>query len=311
MQCPVDFNPDERALYDNLRENTIVSIDEASKFGSDSIKPGSYANVLQQIESLRLVCNIGLHYYTRHDKVTKNIPEADEWAKIAQTTFNIEREMVPILCLQCSSASDITETISENPTTASQNPLFFSCLRFICAECTQVSGQNPKCGHKPRCAVAQTDIGLPSKVKALITDIKSLPPYEKCVIFSTWRMTLDIVEAGLEQSSISSVRFDGKVPQRSRQKVVDNFRNDPSVRVMLLTLSCGAAGNPTLKEQALARIHRIGQTQEVTTVRFFMRNSFEHVRELNFLNGISDTATASYQKAGVEEIFSRAVTLAS
>ncbi|KAM0300599.1 hypothetical protein ACHAPM_005870 [Fusarium culmorum] len=260
MQCPVDFNPDERALYDNLRENTIVSIDEASKFGSDSIKPGSYANVLQQIESLRLVCNIGLHYYTRHDKVTKNIPEADEWAKIAQTTFNIEREMVPILCLQCSSASDITETISENPTTASQNPLFFSCLRFICAECTQVSGQNPKCGHKPRCAVAQvstsgqsletslsdmqpqTDIGLPSKVKALITDIKSLPPYEKCVIFSTWRMTLDIVEAGLEQSSISSVRFDGKVPQRSRQKVVDNFRNDPSVRVMLLTLSCGAAG---------------------------------------------------------------------
>ncbi|PTD08869.1 putative SWI/SNF-related matrix-associated actin-dependent regulator of chromatin subfamily A member 3-like protein 1 [Fusarium culmorum] len=310
MQCPVDFNPDERALYDNLRENTIVSIDEASKFGSDSIKPGSYANVLQQIESLRLVCNIGLHYYTRHDKVTKNIPEADEWAKIAQTTFNIEREMVPILCLQCSSASDITETISENPTTASQNPLFFSCLRFICAECTQVSGQNPKCGHKPRCAVAQvstsgqsletslsdmqpqTDIGLPSKVKALITDIKSLPPYEKCVIFSTWRMTLDIVEAGLEQSSISSVRFDGKVPQRSRQKVVDNFRNDPSVRVMLLTLSCGAAGltltvatraylmephwNPTLKEQALARIHRIGQTQEVTTVRFFMRNSFEH-----------------------------------
>lgn len=55
-------------------------------------------------------------------------------------------------------------------------------------------------------------------------------------------MTLDIVEAGLEQSSISSVRFDGKVPQRSRQKVVDNFRNDLSVRVMLLTLSCGAAG---------------------------------------------------------------------
>ncbi|QYS92916.1 Alpha-1,6-mannosyltransferase subunit [Trichoderma simmonsii] len=33
--------------------------------------------------------------------------------------------------------------------------------------------------------------------------------------------------------------------------------------------------NPTLEEQALARIHRIGQTQEVTTVRFYMRDSFE------------------------------------
>ncbi|UZP43118.1 hypothetical protein NXS19_010934 [Fusarium pseudograminearum] len=310
MQCPVDFSPEERALYDNLRQNTIVSIDKASKYGSDSIKPGSYANVLQQIESLRLVCNIGLHYHTRHDKVIRSIPEADAWAKIAQTTFNMEREMALIICLRCSSASDITETISDGPATTSQNPLFFSCLRFICAECTQSSGQNIECGHNPRCAVAQvstsgqsletslsdmqpqTDIGLPSKVKALITDIKSLPPHEKCVVFSTWRMTLDIVEAGLEQSSISSVRFDGKVPQRSRQKVVDNFRNDPSVHVMLLTLSCGAAGltltvatraylmephwNPTLEEQALARIHRIGQTREVTTVRFFMRDSFEH-----------------------------------
>ncbi|CAG1980246.1 unnamed protein product [Fusarium graminearum] len=310
MQCPVDFSPEERSLYDNLRQDTVVIIDEATNCDSDSVKPGSYANVLQQIESLRLVCNIGLHYHTRHEKVAKNIPEANKWTKIAQTTFNMEREMVPTLCLRCSSASDITETISEGPTTTSQNPLFFSCLRFICAECTQSSGQNLECGHNPRCAVAQvstsgqsletslsdvqpqTDIGLPSKVKALITDIRNLPPHEKCIVFSTWRMTLDIVEAGLEQSSISSVRFDGKVPQRSRQKVVDNFRNDLSVRVMLLTLSCGAAGltltvatraylmephwNPTLEEQALARIHRIGQTQEVTTVRFFMRNSFEH-----------------------------------
>lgn len=36
--------------------------------------------------------------------------------------------------------------------------------------------------------------------------------------------------------------------------------------------------NPTLEEQALARIHRIGQTREVTTVRFYVRNSFEEVK---------------------------------
>lgn len=35
--------------------------------------------------------------------------------------------------------------------------------------------------------------------------------------------------------------------------------------------------NPTLEEQALARIHRLGQTKEVTTVRLFMRDSFEEV----------------------------------
>jgi SNF2 family DNA or RNA helicase len=40
--------------------------------------------------------------------------------------------------------------------------------------------------------------------------------------------------------------------------------------------------NPTLEEQALARIHRIGQTREVTTVRFYVRDSFEEVSCLIF-----------------------------
>ncbi|KAK2752963.1 hypothetical protein CKAH01_06204 [Colletotrichum kahawae] len=33
--------------------------------------------------------------------------------------------------------------------------------------------------------------------------------------------------------------------------------------------------NPFIEEQALARIHRIGQTKEVTTIRFFIRDSIE------------------------------------
>lgn len=32
-----------------------------------------------------------------------------------------------------------------------------------------------------------------------------------------------------------------------------------------------------MEEQALARIHRIGQEREVTTVRFFVSDSFEEV----------------------------------
>ena len=35
--------------------------------------------------------------------------------------------------------------------------------------------------------------------------------------------------------------------------------------------------NPTIEEQALARVHRIGQQKEVTTVRFFVKDTFEEV----------------------------------
>jgi SNF2 family DNA or RNA helicase len=55
-------------------------------------------------------------------------------------------------------------------------------------------------------------------------------------------MTLDIVESGLKQAHVRYLRFDGKVPQNERQGIINTFRQDSSVEVLLLTLSCGAAG---------------------------------------------------------------------
>lgn len=37
--------------------------------------------------------------------------------------------------------------------------------------------------------------------------------------------------------------------------------------------------NPTSEEQALARIHRIGQTKPVTTIRYLMKDTIEEVSE--------------------------------
>lgn len=55
-------------------------------------------------------------------------------------------------------------------------------------------------------------------------------------------MALNVVEAGLKQFKIPFLRYDGKVPQTERQGVIDKFRQDPSVTVLLLTLACGAVG---------------------------------------------------------------------
>jgi SNF2 family DNA or RNA helicase len=35
--------------------------------------------------------------------------------------------------------------------------------------------------------------------------------------------------------------------------------------------------NPAVEEQALARIHRLGQTREITTIRYVMDNTYEDV----------------------------------
>lgn len=71
------------------------------------------------------------------------------------------------------------------------------------------------------------------------------------VVFSTWRLTLDLIKAELDKENIPSTRFDGKIPQKDRQSVVETFESDPSIRVMLLTLSCGAVGQVTAHLQRL------------------------------------------------------------
>ncbi|GAW27260.1 putative SWI SNF-related matrix-associated actin-dependent regulator of chromatin subfamily A member 3-like 3 [Rosellinia necatrix] len=311
----VDFTPEERESYEKIRHQTITNIDEA--FGNDVTPSMSYiyVNVLQQIESLRLFSNLGLHYLSRHTKPSRQCLEPDQWGKNAQRTFNSQREMASIFCMQCSSALGLTETLLDDTAHPTESAQFTSCLQFICGECASkkyLSGKVVGCEHRPPCPVAPVstsgvaleEVGhlitsniepvsfcLPSKIKAFIEDIKGVPRDVKCIVFSTWRLTLDLISRGLEDEGIKSIRFDGKVPQKDRQSVLDSFNSDPNLRVMLLTLSCGAVGltltvasraylmephwNPTLEEQALARIHRLGQSREVETVRFYVRDSFE------------------------------------
>lgn len=65
------------------------------------------------------------------------------------------------------------------------------------------------------------------------------------IVFSSWRLTLNVIERALSQTGIRCLRFDGKVPQSERQDVINRFKEDPSVRVLLLTLACGNFGYPS------------------------------------------------------------------
>ncbi|KAL8318202.1 hypothetical protein RB597_005463 [Gaeumannomyces tritici] len=319
--CPVEFLGPERELYKQASERLITKIDEAFHQGSELSRSTFYVNVLQQIESLRLICNLGTQYHTRKDPedtdAASTMTSKAKWAGLAQRAFNVERDLRLMVCLQCADTFDTTEVAFEDPFSPHRTTaLLFSCLKYLCSDCTnklKPTDRGPGCGHSPSCHSAEISISstdredlpettpsdlhdfqpseLPSKVKALIDDLKQLPLDTKSVVFSSWRMTLDVIERGLRQAKIGVVRFDGKVQQRDRKSVVEKFKANGNVRVMLLTLPCGAVGltltvasraylmephwNPTLEDQALARIHRIGQKKEVTTVRFYIRDSFE------------------------------------
>ncbi|KAI0183059.1 SNF2 family N-terminal domain-containing protein [Xylaria flabelliformis] len=314
----VDFEPNERALYEEVKTQTIANMREVA-FGKPSLAAPRFANVIQQINQMRLICNMGLHYSSRHEhNVTNNCEttQRTDWERIAQSTFHLQYETTTLACELCGSPTNMTDNLLDD-SGATSKALFSECRRFFCSDCTQSPQQGPRsitCGHRPSHSMATVSLNrsaleedsieidshptsmlsftwLPSKVKALVAELSIQPVGIKSVVFSTWRMTLDIVEQGLKQAGIGHLRFDGKVPQKERKGIIDRFRKDPTIQVLLLTLTCGAVGltlteasraylmephwNPTLEEQALARVHRLGQKKEVTTFRYYIRDTFE------------------------------------
>lgn len=90
---------------------------------------------------------------------------------------------------------------------------------------------------------------------------------------------------------IRCVRLDGTLSATTRASVIRVFRTNPDIKVLLATITCGGVGldltaasrayivepqwNPMSESQALDRIHRLGQKNEVKTIRYVMKGSWE------------------------------------
>ncbi|KKA27352.1 hypothetical protein TD95_003199 [Thielaviopsis punctulata] len=142
--------------------------------------------------------------------------------------------------------------------------------------------------------------GPSTKVRALLEDLlaskaKSLaapsePPY-KSVVFSGWTSHLDLIQVALDDAGLKYVRLDGTMSRAMRSAAMEAFREDPSVDVILVSISAGGLGlnltagnsvyvmepqyNPAAEAQAIDRVHRLGQKRPVRTVRYIMEDSFE------------------------------------
>jgi len=113
----------------------------------------------------------------------------------------------------------------------------------------------------------------------------------KTVVFSQWTTMLDRVEDALDNTGIRYERLDGTMKREDRSRAMEALKNDPSCEVLLVSLKAGGVGlnltaaqrvylmdpywNPAVENQAVDRIHRLGQTKPVTTVKLIIENSIE------------------------------------
>ncbi|CAG8585042.1 12272_t:CDS:10 [Ambispora leptoticha] len=102
---------------------------------------------------------------------------------------------------------------------------------------------------------------------------------KKFLVFAHHHVVLDGFSKDLDCKSINYIRIDGSVPSAKRQVLVDQFQNDSSIRIALLSITAANTGltltaadlvvfaelywNPATLLQAEDRAHRIGRNERV------------------------------------------------
>ncbi|CAN0900454.1 DNA repair protein RAD5A [Linum grandiflorum] len=194
---------------------------------------------------------------------------------------------------------------------AFEDAVLTPCAHRLCRECLLSSWRNASSGLCPVCRKAVTKQELitaptdsrfqidveknwieSSKVVALLRELEILRASgSKSIVFSQWTAFLDLLQIALTRNNISFLRLDGTLNLGQREKVIKQFSEDDNIMVLLMSLKAGGVGinltaassafvmdpwwNPAVEEQAVMRIHRIGQTKPVMIKRFIVKGTVE------------------------------------
>jgi non-specific serine/threonine protein kinase len=131
------------------------------------------------------------------------------------------------------------------------------------------------------------DSGKFNLLKDLTTE--ALEAGRKILLFSQFRGMLSLIRSWLDEVGTQYLYLDGTT--RNRQELIDQFSQDESVRLFLISLKAGGAGlnlmaadtviiydpwwNPAVESQAVDRAHRIGQNKTVSVYRLVTEDSVE------------------------------------
>lgn len=324
--CHVDLLHEERELYDRMEE-------EAKKVVNNYINDGSvtrnYSTVLSIILRLRQICtDVAL---CPHD-IKSLLPE-DNVIDVSKNPELLEK-MVSLLqdgddfdCPICiSPPTDVVITCCAH--------LF--CRACIIKTLKRTKPSCPMCRHplsesdlySAPPTEASSDVGsgapssqLSSKVSVLLkllSESKAQKGTVKSVVFSQFRKMLVLLEEPLKAAGFKTLRLDGTMNAKKRAQVIEEFSvSEPnSPTILLASLKASGTGinltaasvvyllepwwNPAAEEQAMDRVHRIGQKNDVKIVRIIARNTIEE-RVLELQEKKRELARGAFGRKGTKD----------
>ncbi|KAK0481797.1 P-loop containing nucleoside triphosphate hydrolase protein, partial [Armillaria novae-zelandiae] len=184
------------------------------------------------------------------------------------------------------------------------------CISMFIATCEE-KGQEPGC---PTCSRRPIKVGLnelievyslelrlntgtqvvlrknnfqsSTKLDALLQNLSRLRDQDPCfraVVFSQFTSFLDLIEKALKRDRFDFYRFDGSMDVKKRIATLNDFKSTSRTpKVLIVSLKAGGVGlnmdcwwNAATENQAIDRVHRLGQQKTVYVKHFIISNTIE------------------------------------
>ncbi|KJA28563.1 hypothetical protein HYPSUDRAFT_33995 [Hypholoma sublateritium FD-334 SS-4] len=135
-----------------------------------------------------------------------------------------------------------------------------------------------------------------TKLDALIQNLRKLKAQDPCfraVVFSQFTSFLDLIQIALEREEFEQYRFDGTMDIKKKGAAISGFKDASSTpKVLVVSLKAGGVGlnltvanhvfmmdcwwNSAVENQAIDRVHRIGQDKTVYVKHFIISKTIEN-----------------------------------
>ncbi|KAJ7201358.1 DNA repair protein RAD5 [Mycena pura] len=153
------------------------------------------------------------------------------------------------------------------------------------------SSQDPQ----PSVILRKNDFRSSTKLDALIQGLRKLREQDPCfraVVFSQFTSFMDLIQVVLKREHFEHYRFDGSMDVKSRGAAIEQFKVPTrKPKVLVVSLKAGGVGlnltaanhvfmmdcwwNAATENQAIDRVHRIGQEKTVYVKHFIVSNTIE------------------------------------
>jgi len=147
----------------------------------------------------------------------------------------------------------------------------------------------------PKVVLRRNDFRSSTKLEALMQNLRRIQdqdPHFRAVVFSQFTSFLSLISVALERERLTWYRFDGSMDVRKRSAAIAEFKKpERKPKVLIVSLKAGGVGlnlttanhvfmmdcwwNSAVENQAIDRVHRIGQEKTVYVKHFIIDRTIE------------------------------------